>query len=49
MGYLGFWVTRDGVKPIDRKIEAITFQCGGACGVAALGGSDGGGHDRAGK
>ena len=22
--YLGFWVTRDGVKPITRKIEAIT-------------------------
>ena len=24
MEYLGFWVTRDGVKPINRKIEAIT-------------------------
>ena len=24
MGYLGFWITRDGVKPINRKIEAIT-------------------------
>ena len=22
--YLGFWVTRDGVKPINRKIEAKT-------------------------
>ena len=22
--YLGFWVTCDGVKPINRKIEAIT-------------------------
>ena len=21
--YLGFWVTRDGVKPINRKIEAM--------------------------
>ena len=25
MGYLGFYVTRDGVKPINRKIEAITI------------------------
>ena len=24
MEYLGFWVTRDGVKPTNRKIEAIT-------------------------
>ena len=24
MEYLGFWVTRDGVNPINRKIEAIT-------------------------
>ena len=24
MEYLGFWVTRDGVRPINRKIEAIT-------------------------
>ena len=24
MEYLGFWVTRDGVKPINRKIESIT-------------------------
>ena len=24
MEYLGLWVTRDGVKPINRKIEAIT-------------------------
>ena len=24
MKYLGFWVTRDVVKPINRKIEAIT-------------------------
>ena len=24
MEYLGFWVTHDGVKPINRKIEAIT-------------------------
>ena len=24
MEYLSFWVTRDGVKPINRKIEAIT-------------------------
>ena len=24
MEYLGFWVTIDGVKPIKRKIEAIT-------------------------
>ena len=24
MGYLGFWVTRNGVKLITRKIEAIT-------------------------
>ena len=24
MGYLGLWLTRDGVKPINRKIEAIT-------------------------
>ena len=24
MKYLGFWVTHDGVKPIGRKIEAIT-------------------------
>ena len=24
MEYLGFWVTCDGVKPINRKIEAIT-------------------------
>ena len=22
--YLGFWVTRDGIKPINIKIEAIT-------------------------
>ena len=24
MDYLGFWVTRDGVNPINRKIEAKT-------------------------
>ena len=24
MEYLGFWVTRDGVKPINRKIKVIT-------------------------
>ena len=24
MEYLGLWVTRDGFKPINRKIEAIT-------------------------
>ena len=24
MEYLGFWVTRDGVKPIHRKLELIT-------------------------
>ena len=24
MEYLGFWVTRDGVKPFNRKTEAIT-------------------------
>ena len=24
MEYLGFWVTRGGVKPINRKIEFIT-------------------------
>ena len=24
IGYLGFWVTQKGVKPISRKIEAIT-------------------------
>ena len=24
MGYLGFWVTRDDVKPISKNIEAIT-------------------------
>ena len=24
MEYLGFWVTRNIVKPMDRKIEAIT-------------------------
>ena len=24
MEYLDFWVTRDGVKPINRKIESIT-------------------------
>ena len=24
MEYLVFWVTRDGVKPINRKIKAIT-------------------------
>ena len=24
MGYLGFWVTRDGVKSINKNIEAIT-------------------------
>ena len=24
MEYLSFWVTRNGVKPINRKIEAIT-------------------------
>ena len=24
MKYLGFWVTHDVVKPMDRKIEAIT-------------------------
>ena len=24
MEYLGFWVTRNGVKPINKKIEAIT-------------------------
>ena len=24
MQYLGFWVTRDDVRPINRKIEAIT-------------------------
>ena len=24
MEYLGFWVTRDDVKPINRKIEAMT-------------------------
>ena len=24
MGYLGFWVTRDSVKPINKKVEAIT-------------------------
>ena len=24
MEYLGFWVTRNGVKTINRKIEAIT-------------------------
>ena len=23
MEYLGFWVTCDGVKPVDRKIQAI--------------------------
>ena len=23
MGYLGFWVTQDGVKPINNKIEAL--------------------------
>ena len=23
MEYLGFWVTRDGVKPIDKKMQAI--------------------------
>ena len=24
MEYLGFWVTRDGVKPVNKNIEAIT-------------------------
>ena len=24
MEYLGFWVTRDGVKPINKKTKAIT-------------------------
>ena len=24
MEYLGFWVTRDGVKPINKKIESMT-------------------------
>ena len=24
MEYLGFWVTRDGVKPINKNIESIT-------------------------
>ena len=24
MEYLGLWVTRDGVKPINRKIDTIT-------------------------
>ena len=24
MEYLGFWVTRDGVKHLNRKVEAIT-------------------------
>ena len=24
MEYLGLWVTRDGVKPINRKVEEIT-------------------------
>ena len=24
MEYLGFWVTRDGIKPINRKTEPIT-------------------------
>ena len=24
MGHLGFWVTRDCAKPINRKIETIT-------------------------
>ena len=24
MDYLGFWITYDGVKPINKKIEAIT-------------------------
>ena len=24
MEYLGFWVTCDGIKPMNRKIEAIT-------------------------
>ena len=24
IGYLGFWLTHDGIKPINRKIEAIT-------------------------
>ena len=24
MQYLGFWVTRDGVKHLNRKVEAIT-------------------------
>ena len=25
MGCLGFWVTRDGVKPVNKKIEAIKY------------------------
>ena len=24
MEYLGFWVTRNGVKPVNKNIEAIT-------------------------
>ena len=24
MEYLGLWLTRDGIKPINKKIEAIT-------------------------
>ena len=23
MGYLGFWVTRNGIRPINKKVEAI--------------------------